>query len=60
MLKPEKSSLPIRLYNRGFKFFGISQKLEFERLIKKARDNTGLNDLGKDFNDEALEIFESH
>lgn len=54
MLKPEKSSLPIRLYNRGFKFFGISQKLEFERLIKKARDNTGLNDLGKDFNDEAL------
>lgn len=40
---------------RGSYPFGTNIKLEKDHLIKAARKNTGLDDLGKDFNDEPLE-----
>lgn len=56
MLKPEKRPLPIRLYNIISRSIGISGKLDYDALLKKAKRNTGLQFLGTDFNEEALQV----
>jgi len=56
MLEPEKRPLPVRLYNRLYKIIGINEKLDYNRLLQKAFRNTGLNFLGSDFNEEALQV----
>ena len=56
MLKPEKPPLIIRFYNRISNIIGAKDKLDFDKLLKKAFSNTGLRFLGNDFNDEALKM----
>lgn len=56
MLKPEKRPIPIQLYNTIFRSFGINGKLDCDRLIKKAKRNTGLQFLGTDYNEAALQV----
>ena len=56
MLNPEMPPLPIRLYNRLYQSLGIKEKLDFDALIHKARRNTGLQELGEEFNDDALRV----
>jgi hypothetical protein len=56
MLKPEKRPLPIQLYNALSRFIGINGKLDFDKLLNKAKRNTGLQFLGTDFNEEALQV----
>jgi len=52
MLIPDRRPLLIRLYNDSLS----KTTLSFDRLLKKARKNTGLRSLGQDFNDEALQV----
>lgn len=54
MLVPEKTPLPILAYNQLFRTIKIGTKLDCNQLIKKARRNTKLRDLGYDFNNESL------
>jgi hypothetical protein len=54
MLVPEKRPFPILGYNQLFRTLKIGTKLDCDQLIKKARRNTKLRDLGSDFNDESL------
>lgn len=56
MLKPEKRPIPIQLYNVISKSIGINGKLDYDKLVNKARHNTGLRFLGTDFNEEALQV----
>ena len=56
MLKAELRPIPIRFYNILSKATGRSGRLDYDKLIKKAFRNTGLNDLGPDFNEEALRV----
>lgn len=60
MLKPERRPIPIQLYNTFAKTTGIGTQLDFDKIIRKARRNTGLIDLGSDFNENSLrQIIES-
>ena len=54
MPKPVKPPLIIRSYNKISNLTGGPGELNMDRIIKKSRKNTGSNDLGADFNDEAL------
>jgi len=54
MLKPEKRPKPIHLYNSIAKVAGFGTKLDFDIIIRKARKNTGLHELGNDFNETSL------
>lgn len=56
MLKPERIPLPIQLYNKVFGAIRIDGKLNYDKLLKKAKSNTGLKFLGTDFNEEALQV----
>jgi hypothetical protein len=56
MLKPEKRPFPIRLYNGLFNLIGAKDKLDADKLIKKAYHKTRLRFLGNDFNEEALKV----
>ncbi|MCG8310832.1 MAG: sulfotransferase [Cytophagales bacterium] len=56
MLKREKRPFLINFCNRLSKSIGVSGKLDFDKILKRARRNTSLNNLGADFNDEALKI----
>lgn len=54
MIFPDRRPFPIIAYNRFFNVLGFGAKLNFDQLIKRARKNTKLNELGADFNDESL------
>jgi hypothetical protein len=54
MIFPDRRPFPIIAYNRLFNVLGFDAKLNFDQIIKRARKNTKLNDLGADFNDESL------
>jgi len=54
MLKPESRPLPIRIFNVLTRTFALEPKLDFDKIIKKAKSKTGLSHLGKDFNDISL------
>jgi hypothetical protein len=54
MLRPEKRPFPIKIYNMLATAVGMGERLDFEKIIKKARSNTKLQDLGADFNDTSL------
>lgn len=56
MLKPEKRPFSIGIYNTFSRLIGKGSTLSFDRLLKQARKNTRLTDLGIDFNENALEI----
>lgn len=56
MLQPEKRPFPIRAYNLVTCILGVAGGLSFDSMIKKARSNTGLHDLGSDFNEDSLKI----
>lgn len=56
MLKQEKRPGPILLFNFVSKTLDISGSLDYDKMLKKAFRNTGLNDLGKDFNVESLQV----
>ncbi|MDZ7605869.1 MAG: sulfotransferase [Cyclobacteriaceae bacterium] len=55
MLNKERRPLLISLYNTVFSI-GEGKKLNFDGLVKKARNNTGHGNLGPDFNDDSLKI----
>ena len=54
MLKSEKRPIPINIFNVINRTFGIGTQLDFDNIIRKARRNTGLDDLGNDFNETSL------
>jgi hypothetical protein len=56
MLRHEKRPFPIVAYNGIFKALRLSPRLDFDQIIKRARKNTGLKDLGDDFYDLALRL----
>jgi len=56
MPKTEKRPFPIVIYNNVAGYIGLNGKLSLDKILKKAKKNTGLKDLGNDFNDEALKI----
>ena len=56
MLQPENRPFPIKIFNLLGRSFGTGVELSFEKIINKARKNTGLNDFGGDFNDQALSV----
>ena len=56
MLKPAKPPFAIQSYNRIFRLIGSAGSINLDKILKKGRKNTGLSDLGDDFNDEALLI----
>lgn len=56
MLKPEKRPIPIQLYNIISRAIGIDGKLDYDKLLNKAKRNTGLQLLGTDFNEKALQV----
>lgn len=56
MLSPEKRPFFIKSYNQAAIFLGLNGDLNFDKLVQKSRKNTGLIELGTDFNDDALKI----
>lgn len=56
MLKAEKRPIPIRIYNGIFSIINSNRELDFDRLLRSASANTGLDYLGTDFNDHALRL----
>ena len=54
MLKPETKPVPIRLYNSLVGVIKPNNQLSFDRLISRAMKKSGLEDFGKDFNDQPL------
>jgi hypothetical protein len=56
MLKPEKRPLPIKIYNQLAVLIGADHELSFDKLIRKARKNTGHSNLGTDFNETPLKM----
>jgi len=56
MLQAEKRPFPIIVYNQLAGLPGLNGDLSLDKTLKKASRNTDLNDLGNDFNDEALKV----
>ena len=54
MLRPEKRPFPIRIFNILVAAAGIGKRLDFDKIVRKARSNTGLLDPGADFNETSL------
>ncbi len=54
MIKPARPPFIIQTYNRISRLIGSSNSINLDKILNKARKNSGLTDLGYDFNDEAL------
>ena len=54
MPEADKRPLMIRAFNRLTPITGLDRPLDFDRILRKARKNTGLRNPGQDFNDEAV------
>ena len=54
MPEPEKKPVPIRVFNSISRLVNPNGEIGFDALLKKAKKNTNLSDLGTDFNETAL------